>query len=185
LAVRIPKPAKGRRIEIPQRLSEPMLAAAIARRLAPEDARPKGFGAPAAVVWVDGGDEVLVHLPALRVALRDKLIAVSVDLETDQTGRETLLMPFAVGGMRDSAGLLAATEELPRGNGLLVGRWGRMLQDAVWSALLQVADDYASRLGKLAFGFTAYDRVLALRAAKPEELAVVRTAFKAARPRPR
>lgn len=185
MAARIPKLSKGRRTELPQRLSEPVLAAALARRLAPESARPSGFASPPAVVWIDRGDEVLVHLPDLRVALRDKLIAVSLDLETDQTGRKTLLMPFAVGGIRDQAGLLAATEELPRGDGLLVARWGRIVQDAVWGALLQVVDDYATRLGKLPFGFTAYDRVLSLRAAKPEELGRLRKALKAAHPRAR
>lgn len=168
-----------RRFEIPPRLDEATLAASIARRLGSPDALPKGFGAPPPVVWIDGADEVLVHLPSVRVALRDKLIAVSVDLECDQTGRETLVMPFAVGGTRDPAGLVAATETLPRGDGLLVGRWGRIVQDAVWSALLAVVDDYAARLKKLPFGFTAGNGVLSLRAAKPEELATLQLAVRA------
>jgi len=177
-----PKIPAKRRVEIPPRLDEPTLAAALARRLASPDTLPAGFGAPPPVVWVDGADEVLVHLPSLRVALRDKLVAVSVDLECDQTGRETLVMPFAVGGLRDPAGLVAATEALPRGDGLLVGRWGRILQDATWSALLAVVDDYATRLKKLPFGFTAGEGVLSLRAAKPEELATLRTAVRAILP---
>jgi hypothetical protein len=169
-------------VEIPQRLDEATLSAAIARRLGSPDALPAGFAAPGAVVWVDGADEVVVHLPSLRVALRDRLVAVSVDLEADQTGRETLVMPFSVGGPRDPAGLIAATEALPRGDGLLVGRWGRIVQDAVWSALLAVVDDYATRLKKLAFGFTAGNGVLSLRAARPEELATLRTAVRAVMP---
>lgn len=168
-----------RRFEIPPRLDEATLAAAIARRLGSPDALPSGFRAPLPVVWVDGADEVLVHLPSVRVALRDKLVAVSVDLECDQTGRETLVMPFVVGGLRDPAGLIAATESLPRGDGLLVGRWGRILQDAVWSALLAVVQDYATRLKKLPFGFTAGNGVLSLRAARPEELAQLQGAVRA------
>jgi hypothetical protein len=176
------KISSDRRFEIPPRLDEAALAAAVARRLASPDVLPKGFGAPGPVVWTDGADEVLVYLPSLRVALRDGLIAVSVDLESDQTGRETLVMPFAVGGTRDPAGLVAATESLPRGDGLLVGRWGRIVQDAVWNALLAVVDDYARRLDKLPFGFSAGHGVLTLRAAGPEELTVLRGAMRSMLP---
>jgi len=172
----------ARRVELPQRLDEATLATALARRLAPTEALPaKGFGAPGPVVWTDGGDEVLVLLPSLKVALRDRLIVVSLDLASDQTGSASLVMPFGVGGARDPAGLVAATEELPRGNALLVGRWGRIVQEAVWAALLQVVDDYAKRLRKLPFGFTASDGVLSMRAAKPEELNVLRNAVRSAR----
>lgn len=184
MVTRPPVISAKRRVEIPQRLDEATLSAAIARRLGSPDALPAGFGAPGPVVWVDGADEVLVHLPSVRVALRDRLVAVSVDLETDQTGRETLVMPFSVGGLRDPAGLIAAAEALPRGDGLLVGRWGRILQEAVWSALLSVVDDYASRLKKLPFGFTASNGVLSLRAARPDELAALRTAVRAVMPQP-
>jgi len=90
-ATRPPVISARRRVEIPQRLDEATLSAAIARRLGSPDALPARFAAPGPVVWVDGADEVLVHLPSLRVALRDRLVAVSVDLETDQTGRETLV----------------------------------------------------------------------------------------------
>lgn len=86
---------------------------------------------------------------------------------------------FCRGGLRDLAGLLAATEPLPRGDGLLVGRWGRILQDAVWGALLAVVNDYATRLKKLPFGFTAGNGVLSLRAAKPQELAALQGAVRA------
>jgi len=182
VARRPPVISAKRRVEIPQRLDEAALGAAIARRLGSPDALPSGFAAPGPVVWIDGADEVVVHLPSLRVALRDRLVAVSVDLESDQTGRETLVMPFAVGGPRDPAGLIATAEALPRGDGLLVGRWGRIVQDAVWSALLAVVDDYATRLNKLAFGFTAANGVLSLRAAKPEELTALRTAVREVMP---
>lgn len=172
----------NRRVEIPQRLDEATLAAALGRRLVSPNLVPKGFGSPPPVVWTDGADELLVHLPSLRVVLRDKLIVISLDLESDQTGRSSLLMPFAVGGARDPAGLVAATEELPRGDALLVGRWGRIVQSAVWGALLGVVDDYATRLKKLPLGFTAVDGVLSLRAAKPDELATLRANLRAALP---
>jgi hypothetical protein len=164
-----------RRFELAPRMDELSMAAAIARRLSPAAALPpKGFGFPPAVVWTDAGDDILLHLSALRVVLRSGLIVVSVDLECDQTGREALVMPFSVAASRDQAGLLAVTEELPRGNGLLVGRWGKLLQDAVWQALLAIVQEYAGRLHKLPFGMAAEHGVLSLHVADTAEAGLLR-----------
>ena len=172
----------NRRFEIAPRMDEAALAGAVARRLAPASALPaKGHGCPPVVVWADAGDEVLLHLSSVQVALRSGLIVVSVDLECDQTGRESLVMPFSVGASRDQAGLLAVTDDLPRGDGLLVGRWGRLLQDAVWAALLQVVHDYARRLNKLPFGLAAEPGVLALHVAEPAEALLLQRAVTHAR----
>ncbi len=175
----------NRRFEIAPRMDEPSMAAAIARRLAPPSALPaKGFGFPPAVVWTDAGDDILLQLSSLRVVLRSGLIVVSIDLECDQTGRESLVMPFSVAASRDQAGLLAVTEELPRGNGLLVGRWGKLIQDAVWSALLAIVHDYAGRLNKLAFGIAAEHGVLSLHVADPAEASLLQRSVLQARALP-
>jgi hypothetical protein len=39
---------------------------------------------------VDAADEVLVHLDSIQVRFLDRMIVVSVDLETDQTSRAPL-----------------------------------------------------------------------------------------------
>lgn len=161
------------------------MAAAIARRLAPPASLPsKGFGFPPDVVWTDAGDDILLHLSSLRVVLRSGLIVVSIDLECDQTGRESLVMPFSVAASRDQAGLLAVTEEWPRGNGLLVGRWGKLIQDAVWSALLAIVQEYAGRLNKLAFGMAAEHGVLSLHVADPAEASLLQQSVLQARAQP-
>ena len=184
MATRQTKPLRlspTRRFEIAQRMDEPAMAAAIARRLAPPSSLPvKGFGFPPAVVWTDAGDDILLHLNSLKVVMRSGLIVVSVDLECDQTGRESLVMPFSVAASGDQAGLLAVTEDLPRGNGLLVGRWGKLLQDAVWSALLAIVQDYAGRLNKLAFGMAAEHGVLSLHVAQHDEAVILRSAVQRA-----
>jgi hypothetical protein len=170
----------ARRVEIPQYLDPSLLARAIARRLGDPDFPRTPIDLKetiAPVIWSDGGDEVLVHLDSVRCVIRKDLLLVSVDLECDQTGRQTLVVPLALGSRRDQAGLVAVTEELPRGHGLLAGRWGGIVQEAVWSALLDIAKTYATRLKKLPFAFSANEGVLALRATPASELTLMRDAI--------
>jgi hypothetical protein len=95
------------------------------------------------VVWVEKGDEVLVHLESTQVRLQGGCLLVSVDLETDQTGRQPLIMAFSLSNGTDGAGLIATTDELPRGNGMLAARWGEAVQSAVWASLLKMSQQHA------------------------------------------
>jgi len=88
-------------------------------------------GEPGAVVWSDGACEVLVHLDSVEAALEGELVVVSVELETDQTGRGRLVVPIAM------AGSAAVTGALPEGDPALAARWGEAVQDAVHAALLE------------------------------------------------
>ena len=64
--------------ENPDQLNETTLAAAISRRLAGSSAA-NGTTPPAAaqkaVIWVDRGDEVLIHLDSVRVKIADRTLA--------------------------------------------------------------------------------------------------------------
>lgn len=101
---------------------------------------------PASVVWVDHGDEVLVHLDSIATKILKTNLLVSVDLETDQTGRSPLVVVLAMAGAAtDPAGLIATTDEYPRGNGALASRWGRLLQNAIWACVVAIAQDHASQ----------------------------------------
>jgi hypothetical protein len=126
---------------------------------------------PAAVVWVDGGDEVLVHLDSLTTQVVGDTALVAIDLETDQTGRTTLVVVFAM-ETTGGAGLVAATDELPRGNGLLAARWGAAVRDAAWSALLSLAGDHASQSGLAPNGLAIANGQLQLNAGAPPALSV-------------
>jgi hypothetical protein len=95
------------------------------------------------VVWVDHGDEVLVHLDSLTTQIVNQAVLVSIDLECDQTGRTPLVVAFSL-GTDAQGGLIASTDEFPRGNGVLAARWGSAVQTAAWSALLSLATDHAS-----------------------------------------
>ena len=101
------------------------------------------------VLWKDLDDEVLVHLDSIVVRFVERYALVSVDLETEQTGRASLIVTLAFGSPQDGAGLVAATDALPRGNPLLAARWGRVVQETVWAALLDAARTHAEERGKV------------------------------------
>lgn len=137
--------------KIPDRLGETDLTTQISVRLTgttangvPLPATPAGTPPPTKVIWVDHGNEVLVHLDSTAVRILDRVVLVSVDLESDQTGRTPLVCSFAVSGAGELGGLVATTDELPRGLGSLASAWGQQLQSAVWSSLMGLANDHAA-----------------------------------------
>jgi hypothetical protein len=158
-------------LKYPPRYDETSLGVELSTRIAgrPADGSTPIAGAARAakVIWVDAGDEVLVHLDSLRVALRNRLVVVSIDLECDQTGRTPLVCTFALGDSTDPAGLFAVTNELPRGNGLLAARWGAAVQAAVWNSLLGLVTDHAGERNLAPLGLLAVDGALSLRAGDP------------------
>jgi hypothetical protein len=164
-------PAPG---TIPNQFDPPTLAKTLALRLLGTPADGSRAAASASqtvgpVIWVDHGDEVLVHLEAMRIQMQDGLILVSVDLQTDQTGRTPLIISIALGKPNDSAGLLGVTDEYPRGNGILAARWGTVLQEAVWAALLSLAKDHAMQTGQAPRAIGVTTGKLSLQAGTPLE----------------
>lgn len=135
--------------KIPDTLDETGLGSMLKVRLAgsPADGSQSTPSQPQQVVWIDGGDEVLVHIDSIRTKIADGMLLVSIDFESDQTKRTPLVISLALGNTDDPAGLVAATDNLPRGNGLLASRWGRAAQDAVWASLLELAFDHATERG--------------------------------------
>lgn len=157
---------------IPDQLDPPTLGAALTLRLSgnPADgSRPLDPSAspPSQVIWVDNGDEVLVHLDSTKAQIQQQTLLVSVDLETDQTGRQPLVVVLALGDGTDGAGLIATTDELPRGNALLAARWGQALQASVWAVLMQLAQEHAFERSKAPRGLTIANGLLNLVADVP------------------
>lgn len=166
-----PGPGPSPQPSIPDTLDTGTLTSILMPRLAgtPADgsaARTAAFDAPARVIWVDGGDEVLVHLDSMTTQIVGQTVLIAVDLETDQTGRTPLIVPFAV-GTDETAGLVAATDEFPRGNGLLAARWGSAVQAAAWTALLSLANDHATERGQAPRGLAIANGRLQLVAGPP------------------
>jgi hypothetical protein len=135
-------------LKIPDVFTEATLATELGQRLT---GRSADTGAAVTsrhiagqVIWLDAGSEVMVHLDSTKTHIGDGQLLVSVDFECDQTGRTPLIAAFGMNRGSDAAGLFCTTDALPRGNGLLAARWGRIYQDALWAALTSLIADHAA-----------------------------------------
>lgn len=139
-----------RRYQVGDTLDEAAARAAVQFALAGqrEVARPPDGGART-MLWDDLGDQALVHLDSVVVRFVKRFAFVSVDFETEQTGRAALIVTFAFGSTQDGAGLYATTDQLPRGHALLAARWGELLQQTVWAALIDLSRRHATERGKV------------------------------------
>jgi hypothetical protein len=164
-----PPPPPGPLPKIPDQFDAPALSSALEVRLqgTPADGRAAPAAVSNQVLWVDSGDEVLVHLDSIQARILDKLLLVSIDLESDQTGRTPLIVGFALGSATDPAGLVATTDEYPRGDGRLAARWGEAVQAALWSTLLNLSQEHAAERGKAPVGISASPGALTLHAGNP------------------
>lgn len=108
---------------------------------------PPGAPAGSAVVWADGEHELMVHPDRVRVLFRDGFVLVGITVFTEQTGTVEVSVPFAVGTDAEPAGLMVATEPVPRGPALLTERWGDQLIAAAWQALIHLAGGIAAASG--------------------------------------
>lgn len=108
---------------------------------------PPAATAGSAVVWAEGEHELLVHPERVRVLFRDGFVLVGVTVYTEQTGTVEVSVPFAVGSASTPAGLMIATEPVPRGPALVVERWGDQLIAAAWQALVHLAGGIAAAAG--------------------------------------
>ena len=166
----VPSPPPVPPPTIPDTLSPASLGAALQTRLAgtPADGTaPATSHEPTSVVWVDAGDELLVHLDSLQVRLVDRMAVVALDVETDQTGRTTMVLPLALGDPADPAGLVAVAEALPRGHADIGARWGAVLREAMWAAFLSLANDHASERDAAPRGMAVDGGTLRLAAGAP------------------
>ena len=141
---------------MPVELGEQAVREGLARRLAGPHEQPGG------IVWIKDGDEVAVWLDSLRVELAAAQIRVRIDLETDQTGRDEQEVVIALAARSGPPSLLAVAGDSSAGGAALAARWGRTLQDAVWGALLELADE---RAGSGVAGIAAEDGTLVVHAA--------------------
>jgi hypothetical protein len=149
---------------IPDRITPATLVPLLVTRIAgtPASAESQEGSGTRAVVWVDHGDEVVVHLESLKATTAAGALLIAVDLETDETGRATLVVPFAPGNNADDE-LTLVTEQLPRGNADLAARWGHILQEALFSALQDLARVHAAERNAVAKALVLDGSVLSFR----------------------
>ena len=100
------------------------------------------------VVWSQGGNELLVLLAKVQVRLSDGIALVLIPASCDEEREALVTVAFAVGDDRRPAGLLAATENRPRGPGAVVDLWGDALTAFAWRVLLLVSTGVAGHVGQ-------------------------------------
>jgi hypothetical protein len=114
---------------------------------------PKAAGLPPgsaakSVVWTLAGNELLVLLARVTVRLvGDGIALVRIPVHCDQVEDAAVTVPIAVGDDKRPAGLLAATEDRPRGPAAVVDVWGEALTAFAWQVLLAVATGVAAGAG--------------------------------------
>jgi hypothetical protein len=99
------------------------------------------------VLLVDGESELLVDPARSRARIGDGLILVVLGVECDQTGPVEVTVPFAVGSDAATAGMVMATEQVPRGPAIITVRWGEALVAMAWEALVAVTAGLSRHVG--------------------------------------
>lgn len=109
-------------------------------------------GRPSEVIWVQGERELALNLAGMNARLADGLIRVLIPVRTDQTGRGTVDVAFAVGTTNQPSGLYASAYRRPNGPPLIVEAWGESLVAFAWKCLLGLITGIAGASGKDARG---------------------------------
>lgn len=113
-----------------------------------------GDGHDAAVVWVRDGSETIVHLDRLRADIAVGVVTVSAEFESDQLPRQPLEVALALPTPEEPPGFFAVTPRRARGDPALAARWGATFAQAMWTAIVELAD---SLYGSPAAGIAAAD----------------------------
>lgn len=94
------------------------------------------------VVWQRDGDSVLVNTDSLIVRLLDGWLLCNLDLQTDQTGRQTLQFVYFLGKEGEGDGQQAACtiNAATPGASQLAAAWGDDLQRVLWDAVLDAVE---------------------------------------------
>lgn len=115
---------------------------------------------PSSIIWTDRGDELIIHLHSLQTSLKPGLVGLSFDIQADGVQQQTIVMLFTVGTTDGPKSLVSATEAVPRGPSALMARWGTVLQQTVWDALLSLGTDRAVAGKQLLIGVSSANNCL-------------------------
>ena len=122
-----------------------MLQAGIVTAAGLDPARTPSPAPP--VLWEDGDAQLLVELAGVSCATGDGWIEVRVPVRCDEVGEATVSVTFVTGSAERSAGLVAATEDHPRGPAAVVERWHEPLIALAWHALVEALRALAGTSG--------------------------------------
>ncbi len=97
-----------------------------------------GSGSGRVVVWQGLAGSVLLHLETLRTRLLDGWLLVNLDLESDQTGQQTLQFVFCMGAANngDDENATATINVANSNAAVLADGWGDAVRRVLWDAVL-------------------------------------------------
>ncbi len=100
------------------------------------------------VMWREGESDLLLNPRALKSVLAEGIVAFSLPVSCDQAPESLVHMSFFVGSPKRPAGLVATTEERPRGDPAVIDVWGEALLAFGWRVLLELAVRLAADSGR-------------------------------------
>ncbi len=114
-----------------------------------------GGTAPAAVLWQQGVDALLVRISAITTAVGDGWVTVTVPVTCDQIQDpagaapvQPVTVTFVLGTAERPAALFAAAPSRPDGPAVVVERWADALTALAWRALLDTVAGIAAAAGR-------------------------------------
>jgi hypothetical protein len=108
---------------------------------------PAGTGS-GTVVWSLGGSELIVIVAKVQVRVDRGIVVVVIPVSCDQIRGAAIEVGFAVGDDSRPAGMLAVTEDRPRGPAAVVDIWGDALTGFAWQVMLSVTTGLANATGE-------------------------------------
>lgn len=100
------------------------------------------------VVWSLGGSELIVIVAKVQVRVDRGIVVVAIPVSCDQIRGAAIEVGFAVGDDSRPAGMLAVTEDRPRGPAAIVDIWGDALTGFAWQIMLSVTTGLANATGE-------------------------------------
>ena len=103
--------------------------------------------APNTILWQQKSDRVLIFVDSLRIRLLPGWLLCNLDLQSDETGRQTLQFIYFVGadgngdGVRAGSTVNASTPQASR----LAEVWGVPLQRVLWDAVLDALEVFVTQ----------------------------------------
>jgi hypothetical protein len=109
---------------------------------------PLGVARDPTVLWREGDRELVIRPMKVSARFGLGVIAVTIPVSCDQVGDTEVHVSFVVGDPKRPAGLLATTEDRPRGPAVVVDAWGDNLVAFAWHVVVEVATNVAGAAGR-------------------------------------
>jgi len=111
--------------------------------------RLRGLSAatPNTILWQQKSDRALILVDSLRIRLLPGWLLCNLDLQSDETGRQTLQFIFFVGADGSGDGVRAGSTvnaSTPQGS-RLAEVWGAPLQRVLWDAVLDALEVFVTQ----------------------------------------